>query len=141
MDSSSEGTEPEDSDTEMVVGRKMMADRFLPGGRQNPPQEAPHPPAPCRRKRPHSLDEPVDSQEHAPSWTPPVQSTAPLIIQEMTQGSRPSAMVGSNIASSSAPPAVGWQNVFRIGNWPLLTTSNVRNWKKGEGDRVAWSLG
>lgn len=61
VDSSSEGTKPMDSDIEMVVKRKMTADRFLPGGQQTPLQQAPSPLVPRRRKRPHSTDELANS--------------------------------------------------------------------------------
>ena len=37
VDFSSEGTEPKDFDTEMVVKRKMTVDQFLPSGWQTPP--------------------------------------------------------------------------------------------------------
>ena len=36
VDSFSEGTEPKDFNTEMVVRRKMTIDQFLPSGRQTP---------------------------------------------------------------------------------------------------------
>ena len=37
VDSFSEGIEPKDFNTEMVVRRKMTIDQFLPSGRQTPP--------------------------------------------------------------------------------------------------------
>ena len=141
MDSSLEGTGPEDSDIEMVVKRTMTADWFLPSARQTPPQQAPPPRAPRRRKRPYSTDEPTKPQGDVPSRTPPIQSIALLVIREPAQDPRPSAVVGTNIASSSAASVARWQCAFRLGNWPLPTRSSVRNWDKRQGGRIAQSLG
>nr|POF09210.1 hypothetical protein CFP56_41204 [Quercus suber] len=49
--------------------------------------------------------------------------------------------VGSNIASSSTPPPVGWQSTFMLGDSPISVIASLRNWSAGEGRRIAWSLG
>ena len=54
---------------------------------------------------------------------------------------RSTKMVGSNIASSSAPLASGWQSVFMLGDQPLPVTSSVRNQASGQGGRITDSVG
>ena len=48
--------------------------------------------------------------------------------------------VGSNVASSSSPPAAGWKTTFMLENEPLPVTSTIRNWAQGKGGQIAQSL-
>ena len=76
-----------------------------------------------------------------PPRTPPTLTMAPLTIWEPGTNSLPTVEVGSNIASYSAPPPVGWQSTFMLGDSPLPVTANLRNWSAEKGGRIARSLG
>ena len=76
-----------------------------------------------------------------PPRTPPAPTVAPLTIWEPGTNSLPTVEVGSNIASYSAPPSVGWQSTFMLGDSPLQVITSLRNWSAEEGGKIARSLG
>ena len=90
---------------------------------------------------------PRDVWAHWPPWWCALSNSfgsnhkTTSLIREPILNSRPTIIVGSNIVSSSAPPATGWQSVFRLGDQPLPIMSSVRNWANEEGGWIAHSLG
>ncbi|KAL0003384.1 hypothetical protein SO802_017165 [Lithocarpus litseifolius] len=119
VDSSSEGTGPKDSNTEMVVRRIMMANRFLAGAWQAPPQQGPLSSTPFKRKRPRNTDEPTEPQGEVPSQTPPIQSTALLQYRQR----------GGNARLDSATGTCLLRLVFEIGI-KVKVAKLLRAWAK-----------
>ena len=137
-----------DSDTKsdqserMVMRRTMTVSHFFPGvqpaAQQQPPQGSgqtpppPPPPSDRSRKRQRTTEQTPAYLSDAPTRTPPWAS-GNIIIRE------PTTQTGMNVASTSRPMQ-GWQPSFQLDGKPLLTTTNVLVWEKGEGGRVAQSL-
>ena len=85
----------------------MTADRFLPGGQSASQQQPSPPPAHHGRKGPRETTKSIERPSDAPFGSLPPPSNVPLVIREPPLGLRPTEMIGSNVASSSAPPASG----------------------------------
>lgn len=124
----------------MVVHQNMTVDRFLPDGLPNVQQQVPPLPAPRGWKIPRNASQPSKRLEHVPQRTPPALTTTAVAIREPVSSARPPVQVGSNVASSLAPPITRWQSIFMLGDEPLLVTSSIRNWFAEEGGWIAWSL-
>lgn len=123
----------------------MIADRLLPDGHLVQQQQArgwDQPPLAARTwKRPHTTVQPPVRPEDTPPRSPPASTPVAVVIWESTSGAHPIGQVGSNVASSFAPLAVGWHTTFMLENKLLPVTSRLRNWAQGEGGRIAQSLG
>lgn len=136
----------EDLGHKMVVHWNMTADRFLPGRQPTVQQQIPggnQPPPPLAlygRKRPWNANQPPTRPEDVPPRTPPAPTKAAMTIREHATSTCPSVHVGSNVAFSLAPPIIGWQSTFMLGNEPFLVTSTIRNWSAGKGEGIARSL-
>ena len=61
------------------------------------------------------------------------------MIWELVGEPRPSAKVGTDVASSSWPENI-WRPNFKFGNGPLLASASIKAWAQGQGGRVAESL-
>ena len=117
----------------------MTVDRFLPDTQpMAQPQEpqgknrTPSPPQAGRaKKKQRVVDQPPRIPSDAPARTPPRVSGG-ITIREPVNDCRPTAQVGTDVASSSQPE-LGWQPTFKLGDRPLPASASIRTWAQGEG--------
>ena len=115
------------------------------GGRSSPP------PTNIPVHQGHNKRPRIANQSSTPDNTPPINSNPTITIttdhpstQETTLAIRTEECLvvsGTNVASSSTPPSVGWQSSFNIGDKPLPLDSHLQTCRSGEVGRVADSLG
>lgn len=84
-----------ESDTTMVVWKRMTSNHFLPRGR-SAPQQQPPPLAPRGRKRPQDTLESTQHPSDAPPSHSSVPTAIPLVIRETPSNMRPIELMGSN---------------------------------------------
>lgn len=92
-----------------------------------------------RRKRQRGSNEPLsgsDAPSIEQSLTPTSNAAVTLPAKDTPSEIRPAyqpVIVGSNMASTSAPPSLRWQCTFMVGDKSFLNDSFIRTWRSDLG--------